>query len=787
MGPDGRPRVEPGLGRPRRRVRPSQHDARAPEGPRPPREPAMSACSSWIPRTRAASSRSAATPSSSRTARIEHLDALTRRYTRHPRFYGFVYPNDAAGPRDARHRPHPCPADHPRRDPRLTATRFDVDDHRRRSSIRHRCTRTTVSGPGRVTSAAPSPTASTSSRASRTRRHRSGPNRLRPPQPVEAWTGVRDALDVRAPSRRSRDARRRPRRRGPRLRPGDAGRGLPEPQRLDAGPGRRPACRSSSGSPAACSRSGSGASYDGSRFARDGVVCVTINYRVGVEGFLFLADGDANLRPARPGRRARVGPRQHRRLRWRPGERHDRGRVGRGDEHRHAALDAARRRAVPARDHAERRRATGSSTPRRRERIGRDLAAASARRRHRRTARRHRRRALGAAPRRVDGAQGRPRGPPGPGAVGPRCRREHAAVAARGRWRRRPRSADRPTSRPAPPATIDVIVGSNTDDWRLFRVLRTVTSTGSPTTSCAPRSPSTGFLARRGLRPARRDRARRLPRPGPRTRVPASSSPRSRPTGGAGSRPSASPRPTRPRAARWRRHLGVRVRLAVAAFGGPMGACHALEIPFVFDTLDLGPAQMLGGLLGRSRRRRWRPRCTARGSVRHDRRSGLAALRVRGPGAAAVRHAVHGRHRSVRGPARALGRRDLMAVASVAAGHRSRDRPPRFRRLDGIAQMYLALESPSTPMHFGALVVLDGGGVLDDDGAVAAGGAAGATLGAGAWASRSSGGSSIPRGRSPGRRCGSRIPTSGSSTTSWKRDCRQDRRTRRHSCGSWRR
>ena len=40
---------------------------------------------------------------------------------------------------------------------------------------------------------------------------------------------------------------------------------------------------------------GTGATYDGSRFARDGVVCVTINYRVGPEGFLLLADGDANL------------------------------------------------------------------------------------------------------------------------------------------------------------------------------------------------------------------------------------------------------------------------------------------------------------------------------------------------------------------------------------------------------------------------------------------------------------------------------------------------------------
>jgi len=35
--------------------------------------------------------------------------------------------------------------------------------------------------------------------------------------------------------------------------------------------------------------------YDGSRFARDGVVLVSINYRLGVDGFLFLGDGVANL------------------------------------------------------------------------------------------------------------------------------------------------------------------------------------------------------------------------------------------------------------------------------------------------------------------------------------------------------------------------------------------------------------------------------------------------------------------------------------------------------------
>jgi carboxylesterase 2/para-nitrobenzyl esterase len=40
---------------------------------------------------------------------------------------------------------------------------------------------------------------------------------------------------------------------------------------------------------------GASACYDGGRFARDGVVCVTINYRVGAEGFLYLADGVSNL------------------------------------------------------------------------------------------------------------------------------------------------------------------------------------------------------------------------------------------------------------------------------------------------------------------------------------------------------------------------------------------------------------------------------------------------------------------------------------------------------------
>ena len=82
-----------------------------------------------------------------------------------------------------------------------------------------------------------------------------------------------------------------------RVRGGGAGRavrGLPEPQHLDARPGR-------GGLPVMVWIQGgmfelsSTAAYDGSRFARDGVVCVVINWRPGAEGFLYLGDGIANL------------------------------------------------------------------------------------------------------------------------------------------------------------------------------------------------------------------------------------------------------------------------------------------------------------------------------------------------------------------------------------------------------------------------------------------------------------------------------------------------------------
>jgi carboxylesterase type B len=117
-----------------------------------------------------------------------------------------------------------------------------------------------------------------------------GPNRLRPPESVEPWSGVRDALsygpmppqlpypppwDVLIPER------------GPLgedclnlniWTPDPAAQGLPVMVWIPGG----------------MFEVGSGATYDGSRFARDGVVCVTINYRVGAEGFLYLGQGNAN-------------------------------------------------------------------------------------------------------------------------------------------------------------------------------------------------------------------------------------------------------------------------------------------------------------------------------------------------------------------------------------------------------------------------------------------------------------------------------------------------------------
>ncbi|MEZ3179460.1 carboxylesterase family protein [Streptomyces pimonensis] len=122
-----------------------------------------------------------------------------------------------------------------------------------------------------------------------------GPRRLLPPEPPQPWTGLRDAF-VPGPSAPQ-----------PGYLPAMAGLleeaaasgedclnlnvWTPAPGRTG---GRLPVMVWIHGG---AFRNGSGAlpSYDGARLAADGVVCVTLNYRLGAEGFLLLPDGSSNL------------------------------------------------------------------------------------------------------------------------------------------------------------------------------------------------------------------------------------------------------------------------------------------------------------------------------------------------------------------------------------------------------------------------------------------------------------------------------------------------------------
>jgi para-nitrobenzyl esterase len=120
-----------------------------------------------------------------------------------------------------------------------------------------------------------------------------GQDRFRPPQRVQAWDGVRDALGY-----------------GPTApKPGYAvpfDKLLSEPFIAgldclnlnvwlpDTGQAGLPVMVWIHGG-SFVNGSGAVPTYNGRRFARDGVVCVTINYRLGSHGFLYLGEGTANL------------------------------------------------------------------------------------------------------------------------------------------------------------------------------------------------------------------------------------------------------------------------------------------------------------------------------------------------------------------------------------------------------------------------------------------------------------------------------------------------------------
>ena len=120
-----------------------------------------------------------------------------------------------------------------------------------------------------------------------------GANRMRPPQPVQAWDGERDATAY-GPTVPKGNYPPQYARLFPEVvipgedclnlnvwTPGTDSTGLPVLVWIHGG--------------SFTNGSGSVGEYDGTAFARDGVVCVTINYRLAAEGFLFLDDGIANL------------------------------------------------------------------------------------------------------------------------------------------------------------------------------------------------------------------------------------------------------------------------------------------------------------------------------------------------------------------------------------------------------------------------------------------------------------------------------------------------------------
>ncbi|WP_029432368.1 carboxylesterase/lipase family protein [Blastococcus sp. URHD0036] len=334
----------------------------------------------------------------------------------------------------------------------------------------------------------------------------------------------------------------------------------------------------------------SGGSYDGSRFARDRVVCVTINWRTGADGFLYLGTGDDG---------ANLGLLDHvAALTWVQeniaafggdpdqvtlcGE--SAGAMCIGDLlampraaglFRRAILQSgAAHHVVPAAEAA---------------RIGRRLAEL-----------------LGVPPTREALAR-----VPVDRLLAAQAQVDADVVTAPdpARWGSEVVASTMPfhpvvdgNVLPGPPidriaagaaGEVDLLLGTNSDDWRMFPVLGGYVDAVTEEVLTGPAEVHGSLsLAAFGLGPEAALAAYRAAQPGAGAgellvqaltdwwvRVPALRLADAHAPGPAGT-------------------YVYEFAWPSPAFGGRLGACHALEIPFVFDTLDLGRRQMLGGALG---------------------------------------------------------------------------------------------------------------------------------------------------------------------------------------------
>jgi para-nitrobenzyl esterase len=416
-----------------------------------------------------------------------------------------------------------------------------------------------------------------------------GPNRLRPPRPAEPWTGERDATHD-----------------GPipiQLTAADG----PAAAFIPPGPAPGEDCLNlniwtpslgAAGLPVivwitgGSFQFGAAGWYDGSRFARDGVVLVSINYRPGAEGFLQLRDAVPNR-----GLLDQVAA-----LQW---IHEEAARFG-GDPdlvtvcgESAGAMSIGALLAMPAARGLFRRAILQSGAAHHvlpdmtALRIGAALAGV-----------------LGVEPT-LDAVSAVP--PERVLGAHEQLRAELLAHPDPSRW-----SADVVASCmlmqpvvdgdviPAAPvdriqagsaADVDVLIGTNEDDWRLFLAASggiaqvTDASLAGPVASFGSMSAEAyGMPVERGLA----DYRERLPSASPGELLAAIQTDW------------------------WCRipalrladaHTGAGTPAAARTFmyefawpspvaGGSFGACHALEIPFVFDTLDEGAGQMLGVLLG---------------------------------------------------------------------------------------------------------------------------------------------------------------------------------------------